>query len=106
MQPDFEKMMSAMAKAQEQLFKVQNELATLNVEGQAGCGAVKVVCNGEFQFKSIKIQPDAVDMSDLTMLEDLVLTAINDASSKAKDIGQQKMTSSMKGIPLPPGLGL
>jgi len=40
------------------------------------------------------------------MLEDLVLTAINDASSKAKDIGQQKMTSSMKGIPLPPGLGL
>ncbi len=106
MQPDFEQMMRSMAKAQEQLMKVQNELAQATVEGQAGGGAVRVVCNGEFQFKSLKLKPEAVDMSDLTMLEDLVLTALNDAAMKAKEMGQTKMQSSMAGIPLPPGMSL
>ena len=105
MQPDFEQMMRSVVKAQEELMKVQNELASAEVEGQAGGGAVRVVCNGEFQFKAVKIKPDAVDMSDLTMLEDLVLTAVNDAAIKAKEMGQKKMASSMKGIPLPPGMG-
>lgn len=106
MQPDFNDMMRSMMKAQQELQKVQDELARTEVEGQAGGGVVKVVCNGEFQFKSIKIKPEAVDMSDLTMLEDLVLTAVNDAAIKAKEMGQQKMTKSMQGIPLPPGMGI
>lgn len=104
MQPDLEQMMRSMAMAQKNLEKVQNELAKAEVEGQAGGGAVKVVCNGEFQFKSVKIKAEAVDMSDLTMLEDLVLTAVNDAANKAKEMGQSKMAASMQGIPLPPGL--
>ncbi|MBX9940255.1 MAG: YbaB/EbfC family nucleoid-associated protein [Candidatus Obscuribacterales bacterium] len=104
MQPDFEQIMRSMSKAQEQLMKVQGELSNTVVEGQAGGGAVKVTCNGEFSFKSLKIKPEAVDLSDLTMLEDLILAAVNDASRKAKEAGEEKMKSSMSGIPMPPGL--
>lgn len=104
MQPDLNQMMRSLGKAQEELFKAQEQLAKTEVEGSAGGGAVKVSCTGAFVFKSIKIQPDAVDTSDLGMLEDLILTAVNDATSKAQELGQKQMAQSMKGVNLPPGL--
>ena len=73
--------------------------ATASGEGQAGGGAVKITCSGDFEFKSVKIKADAVDASDPGMLEDLVLTAINDAANKAKESAARKMQAL-----IPPGM--
>lgn len=105
MQPDLNQMMRSIGKAQQELLKAQEELKKAEVEGTAGGGAVKVVCTGAFAFKSIKISPDAIDTSDLGMLEDLIVTALNDATSKAQALGEKRMAQSMKGVNLPPGLG-
>ncbi|CAN5527116.1 YbaB/EbfC family nucleoid-associated protein [bacterium] len=105
MQPDINQMMRSVQKAQQELLKAQDELAKATVEGSAGGGAVKVVCAGNFQFQAIKIQAEAVDVNDMGMLEDLILTAINDATKKAQEMGEKKMANSMKGVSLPPGLG-
>jgi len=100
MQPDMNQLMQAVAKAQQDMAKAQAELSTSTVEGQAGGGAVRVTCTGDFAFKSIKIKPEAIDPSDVGMLEDLLLTAVNDAANKAKDVGAKKMQAIM-----PPGMG-
>ncbi|MBS1992203.1 MAG: YbaB/EbfC family nucleoid-associated protein [Cyanobacteria bacterium SZAS LIN-2] len=100
MQPDMNQLMQAVAKAQQDMAKAQQELTTATVEGQAGGGAVRVTCTGDFQFKSIKIKPEAIDAGDPGMLEDLLLTAVNDAANKAKEVGARKMQAIM-----PPGMG-
>ncbi len=100
MQPDMNQLMQAMAKAQQDMQKAQAELSSSTVEGQAGGGAVKITCTGDFEFRSVKIKPEAVDTSDLGMLEDLLLTAINDAANKAKETAARKMQAIM-----PPGMG-
>jgi DNA-binding YbaB/EbfC family protein len=100
MQPDMNQLMQGLAKAQQDMEKAQKELSGTKVEGQAGGGAVTITCTGDFDFKSVKIKPEAVDPSDLGMLEDLILTAINDAANKAKEVGARKMQALM-----PPGMG-
>ena len=104
MNPDMNQMMQALAKAQNDMAKAQAELARATVEGQAGGGAVKITCTGDLEFKSVKIKADAVDASDLGMLEDLVLTAANDAINKAKDTAARKMQSILP-AGMPPGMG-
>lgn len=105
MQPDLNKMMQEMAKAQQGMMKVQQELANATVEGSAGGGAVVVKCSGAMEFKSVKIKPEAVDPSDVGTLEDLVLMAIKDACLKAQQLGEQKMKPALGNIKMPPGLG-
>jgi nucleoid-associated protein EbfC len=100
MQPDMNQLMQAMAKAQQDMQKAQAELSSSTVEGQAGGGAVKITCTGDLEFKSVKIKPDAVDPSDIGMLEDLILTAVKDAANKAKATAENKMKAIM-----PPGMG-
>lgn len=102
MQPDLNKMMREVQKMQQAMEKIQNELAAATVEGTAGGGAVKIVCTGAIEFRSVKIKPDAVDPSDVETLEDLVLVALKDACQKAKDLGQQKTSQQLPG--LPPGM--
>ncbi len=103
--PDMNQMMQAMAQAQKSMEKAQQELSSSTVEGQAGGGAVKITCTGDLEFKSVKIKPDAVDPSDLGMLEDLVLTAVNDAANKAKESAARKMQALMPPGLMPPGMG-
>lgn len=105
MQPDMNQMMRNVQKMQEAMEKLQNELARTPVEGSSGGGAVTITCTGALDFTKVKIKPDAIDPSDVSMLEDLVLTAIKDACNKAKALGEQKMGSSLSGMQLPPGLG-
>lgn len=105
MQPDLNKMMQEMAKAQQGMMKVQQELANATVEGSAGGGAVVVKCSGAMEFKSVKIKPEAVDPNDVGTLEDLVLMAIKDACLKAQQLGEQKMKPALGNIKMPPGLG-
>jgi DNA-binding YbaB/EbfC family protein len=103
-QPDLNQLMRNMQKMQQAMERIQNELAVTTVEGTSGGGAVKIACNGALEFTSVKIKPEAVDPNDVETLEDLILTALKDASQKARDLGQEKMGRQLSGIQLPPGL--
>lgn len=105
MQPDINRMMQEYKKMQQGMERVQAELAQTNVEGSSGGGAVKVTCTGAFEFKAVKIKPEAVDPADVDTLEDLVLTAIKDACAKAQELGQKKMGPLVGNMQLPPGMG-
>jgi len=103
---DLQKMQQQMLKAQE---KMAEDLANMTIEGSAGGGAVVITLSGDQQAKSVKIDPEAVDPEDVGTLEDLVLTALNDAIEKAlaaqQEAQQRMLASATGGLKLPPGLG-
>jgi len=78
-------------KMQEEMQKAQAELEEVEIEGTAGGGLVKVVMNAKKVVSSITISPDAVDMEDLTMLEDLIAAALSDGYKKADEVYNAKM---------------
>ena len=82
-----------------QLQKIQEELEGLTVEGSAGGGAVKVVMPGKQIVESVIIEPEAAEEVDL--LQDMVLAAVNDASSKAQELAAQKMSVVTGGMNIP-----
>ena len=90
---------------QEQLMQAQAQAAEQVVEGQSGGGAVKVRVTGGMEFRSVSIDPKAVDPDDVSMLEDLVLAALNDAVAQAQDASQAAAKDALGGIDLG-GLGL
>lgn len=97
-------MFSMLKKAQEVqsgLKKVQAELATTELTGTSGSGLVSVVMNGSHEILSVSIKPDAVDASDVGMLEDLVKVAVNDALAKANALAKQKMDAVTGGLGIP-----
>ena len=92
-------MMRQAQKQLAQLQKIQEELEALTVEGTAGGGAVKVVMTGKQIVESVTIEPEAAEEVDL--LQDLVLAAVNDASSKAQELAAQKMSAVTGGMNIP-----
>lgn len=90
------KLMKQMQQAQVAAGKIQEELASKEVEGTAS-GLVTVKMNGHGRVVSLNIKPEAVDGDDVEALEDLILAAINDASNKADDL-QREATSGL-GLP-------
>jgi DNA-binding YbaB/EbfC family protein len=94
-------MMKKVQKLQGEMAKLQEELKTRTLESTAGGGAVKVTVNGEKQVLSVKIDPAAVDVDDIEMLEDLVLAAINEAIKKVDDMMAQEMGKLTGGLKLP-----
>ena len=82
-----------------QLQKIQEELEGLTVEGSAGGGAVRVVMTGKQIVESVTIEPEAAEEMDL--LQDMVLAAVNDASSKAQELAAQKMSVVTGGMNIP-----
>lgn len=76
---------------QEQLLQAQAQAADTVMEGQAGGGVVKVTVTGAMEFRSISIDPKAVDPGDVEMLEDLVLAAIHDAMRQVQELQQQSL---------------
>jgi DNA-binding YbaB/EbfC family protein len=90
-----------MKQAQQMQERLQQQMAQLRVEGNAGGGMVTVIVNGAKQVQSLKIDPEVVSKDDVEMLQDLVVAAINDAQRKADEEMSQKM-----GGMLPPGLKL
>jgi len=109
MQQDFGKMMreaqASLKKMQDDMGKMQAELAQTSVNGTSGGGAVTITCNGMCEFTAVKIKPEAVDPSDVETLEDLMLAAIQDASNKAQELMRTRTGSITKGLNLPPGMG-
>ncbi len=89
---------------QARMAQIQEELGNETVEATAGGGVVTVVMNGHQVMQSIKIQPEAVDPDDISMLEDLVLAATNEASEKARALAAQRLGAITGGLRLP-GLG-
>jgi DNA-binding YbaB/EbfC family protein len=90
---------------QDNMKKIQEEIAALEVEGQAGAGLVKVVMTGRHDVKRVTIDPTLLG-EDKDMLEDLVAAAVNDAARKIEAASQEKMASVAGGLPLPPGFKL
>jgi hypothetical protein len=95
------KLMKQAARLQQQMERVQQELAQKTVEGVAGGGAVTVVARCDQSIQSIKISPSAVNPSDVAFLEDLVLTAANQALNAAREIRDREMGSVTQGISIP-----
>ena len=92
-------MMRQAQKQLAQLQKIQEELEGLTVEGSAGGGAVKVVMTGKQMVESVTIEPEAAEEVDL--LQDMVLAAVNDASTKAQELAAQKMSVVTGGMNIP-----
>ena len=90
---------------QDNLKKAQDELATIEVEGQSGAGLVKVAMTCKFAVKRVAIDPSLLG-EDKDMLEDLVAAAFNDAVRRAEAMTQEKMGGLTAGMPLPPGFKL
>ena len=78
-------------KMQEEMQKAQAELEEAEIEGSAGGGLVKVTMNAKKVVSGVQISEDAVDMDDLTMLEDLIVAALNDGYAKADKLSSEKM---------------
>ena len=97
-------MLKQAQKLQSKIFKLQEEMAERTVETTVGGGMVKAVANGKQELMSIEIDPEVVDPSDIQMLEDLLVAAVNDVLKKAKEMVSQEMTKLAGGFNLPPGL--
>ena len=82
---NFEQIRQAQA-LKSKLDKVQKELKRMQIEGEAGKGAVTVVVNGEQKIMSVKISPEVVDPKNVKQLEQLIIKAVNDAQYKAQKI--------------------
>jgi hypothetical protein len=95
------KLMKQAARMQQQMEQVQGQLAARTVEATSGGGAVKVVVRCDGTLASVKIQPQAVNPNDVSLLEDLVMTAANQALSQAKEISNQEMSKVTSGLNLP-----
>jgi hypothetical protein len=98
-------LMQQAQKMQENMKRLQDELAQTEVEGQAGAGMVKVLMTCKNQVRRVSIDPSLVG-DDRDMLEDLVAAAFNDAVRRAEELTQQKMSSVTAGMPMPPGFKL
>jgi DNA-binding YbaB/EbfC family protein len=98
-------LMQQAQKMQENMKRVQDELAQTEVEGQAGAGLVKVLMTCKNQVRRVSIDPSLVG-DDRDMLEDLVAAAFNDAVRRAEETTQEKMAAVTAGMPMPPGFKL
>ena len=94
-------MMQQAQKLQAQLLKAQEELANLTVEASSGGGAVTVVMNGQQQIQSVRISPEVVNPEDVEMLEDMVLTAVREASVKAQELAAKQLGGLTGGLKIP-----
>ncbi len=95
---------------QTQMAQAQQELAETTLEATAGGGAVRVVITGAQEVRSVEIDPSAIDPDEAEMLQDLVLSAINEAIGRSKELERERMGSIAGGMGIPgmpglPGIG-
>ncbi len=102
-------MMKQAQNIQKRLVEAQEELSKTDVSAESGNGSVKVICDGKGVFKSIKLSaeainsenPSSVSQDDIEMLEDLIASAMNNATTKSKSIMESKMKSITGGVNIP-----
>jgi DNA-binding YbaB/EbfC family protein len=100
------KMMKQAGELQGRMQKLQEDLAALEVEGQAGAGLVKLTLTGKMEARRLKIDPSLLKPEESEILEDLIIAAFQDAKGKAEAAVQSKMQEITGGLPIPPGLKL
>ena len=98
-------LMKQAQQMQDNLKKAQEDLARIEVEGQAGAGMVKVLMTCRHDVKRVTIDPSLLT-EDRDMLEDLVAAAVNDAVRRVEATTQEKMSGLTMGMPMPPGMKL
>jgi nucleoid-associated protein EbfC len=84
--------------------RAQAEIASLEVTGEAGGGMAKVTMTGKHEVRRVALDASIVSGADKEMLEDLIAAAVNDAVQKVERTTQEKMSSLMGGMQLPPGM--
>jgi len=102
--PDFLGMMKQAAQLQSKMQAMQDELGHVEVEGLAGGGLVSVRMTAKMEVKAVKIDPSLMKPEECQIVEDLIVTACNDARRKAEAAMQEKMQSLAGGLGLPPGM--
>jgi len=95
------KMLKQLEDMQKKMVKAQADLANETVSASAGGGAVTIEMNGHHEVQSVKIDPDAIDPEDVETLEDMVLTAFNQALEKATELANERMGAVTGGLNLP-----
>jgi len=103
---DFLGMMKKAEELQKNMQAMQDELDRSLVEGSSGGGLVSVTMSGKGEMKGLKIDPSLFKEDDVEVLEDLIVTAHNEAKTKAEAMMQKKMAEATAGLPLPPGMKL
>jgi DNA-binding YbaB/EbfC family protein len=86
---------------QQEMLRIQGELAEAHVDGSAGGGVVKATVTGKQELVSVTIDPSAIDPEDAEMLQDLIVAAVNDALRASRDLAEQKMSAVTGGMQLP-----
>jgi DNA-binding YbaB/EbfC family protein len=104
--PDFESIMQMAQNAQAELQKAQDSLDTIEVEGAAGGGLVKIRATAKGRILGVDVDESLLQPSEKTMIEDLIAAAINDARAKADAAAAVEMEKMQSGLPLPPGFKL
>ena len=104
--PNMNALLKQAQKIQSRITKLQEELEQRTVEASAGGGMVTVVVNGKQEVLSIKIDPEVVNPDDIEMLQDLIIAAVNEGLTRAKEMINEEMGKITQGLGLPnmPGL--
>lgn len=103
---DFLGMMKKAEELQQKMQAMQEEAGRVTVDGQSGGGLVTVTLSAKGDMKGVKIDPSLFKEDDIGVIEDLIVTAHNEAKGKAEQLMQQKMAEMTQGLPLPPGMKL
>ena len=105
MKSGFDDIMKQARKMQENMQRAQEEIASTEVQGEAGAGMVKVTMTGRHDVKRVEIEPSLLT-SDKVMLEDLIAAAVNDANRRVEKATRDKMADVTSGMGLPAGFKL
>ena len=101
---NFNDMMKKAQEMQKKMQEMQESLASLEVEGTAGGGMVKIVMNCKNEVKKIELDPSIIKQEEKQMMEDLIVAALNDAKTKAEEKSKEEMAKFSGDLGLPPGM--
>ena len=99
-------MMKKVQEMQERIESLQQEMASTEFSASVGGGAVTITVTGKGEMRSVRIDPDCVDTQDMSMLEDMICLATNNARAEADAAMAARMKDITGGLPLPPGMSL
>jgi len=99
--PGFGSIMKQAKRIQEEIERAQAEIAEMRVEASAGGGMVTATVTGQGELANLKIEREVVDPDDVEMLADLIIAAVQEAQSNAKEAAQQKLGPLAQGLGLP-----
>jgi len=101
MNPSIKEMMRQAQILQNKMAKMQEELSERTVEASVGGGMVRAIANGKPQIQAILIEKEVVDPDDVEMLQDLIVAAVNEALTRAKEMVESEMSKLTGGLKLP-----